>query len=80
MLAESLLNDRYPERTITMKKKQRKPGRPTKPLHEKAVLLIVTIKPHHKRKIDAVMQSRGIDRSKAVQWIIEESTSEKDKA
>jgi hypothetical protein len=49
----------------------KKRGRPTKPEAEKAVLLIVTVKPEHMRRVREVMENRGLDRSKAVQWLIE---------
>jgi hypothetical protein len=48
----------------------KKRGRPTKPQEEKAVLLIVTVKPEHMRRVRQVMEDRGLCRSKAVQWLI----------
>jgi hypothetical protein len=48
----------------------KKRGRPTKPDSEKAVLLIVTVKPEHMRRVREVMETRGLCRSKAVQWLI----------
>ena len=54
-----------------MNPSSKKRGRPTKPQEEKAVLLIVTVRPEHMRRVREVMESRELDRSKAVQWLIE---------
>jgi hypothetical protein len=48
----------------------KKRGRPPKPEEEKAVLLIVTVRPEHMRRVHQVMEKRGLCRSKAVQWLI----------
>jgi hypothetical protein len=48
----------------------KKRGRPTKPEEEKAVLLIVTVRPEHMRRVEQVMADKGLCRSKAVQWLI----------
>ena len=53
-----------------MKPSPKKRGRPTKPEAEKAVLLIVTVKPEHMRRVREVMEERDLNRSRAVQWLI----------
>jgi len=36
--------------------------------------MAVSIKPEHKRKIERIMKARNLDRSKAVQWLIEQAS------
>jgi hypothetical protein len=51
--------------------KKRGKGRPKQAAKLKALVMTVSIKPEHNRKIERVMKSRNLDRSKAVQWLIE---------
>jgi predicted transcriptional regulator len=51
--------------------KKRGKGRPKQAAKLKALVMTVSIKPEHKRKIDRIMKAHNLDRSKAVQWLID---------
>jgi group I intron endonuclease len=46
-------------------------GRPKQAAKLKALVMTVSIKPEHKRKIERIMKAHNLDRSKAVQWLID---------
>jgi predicted transcriptional regulator len=51
--------------------KKRGKGRPKQAAKLKALVMTVSIKPEHKKKIEQVMKAHKLDRSKAVQWLID---------
>jgi predicted transcriptional regulator len=54
--------------------KKRGKGRPKQAAKLKALVMTVSIKPEHKRKIERVMKAHKLDRSKAVQWLIDRAS------
>jgi hypothetical protein len=54
--------------------KKRGKGRPKQAAKLKAIVMAVSIKPEHKRKIERIMKANKLDRSKAVQWLIEQAS------
>jgi hypothetical protein len=46
-------------------------GQPKKAKHMKAIVIAVSLKPEHEKKLREIMKATGLDRSKAVQWLIE---------
>ena len=51
--------------------KKRGKGQPKKPKHMKSVVIAVSLKPQHEKRLGEIMNATGLDRSKAVQWLIE---------
>jgi hypothetical protein len=50
--------------------KKRGKGQPKKAKHMKAVVIAVSLKPEHEKKLGEIMEVTGLDRSKAVQMLI----------
>jgi hypothetical protein len=54
--------------------KKRGKGRPKQAAKLKALVMTVSIKPEHKKKIERIMKAYKLDRSKVVQWLIEQAS------
>jgi len=68
-----LTSDNTFHKVIGMKKSAKKHGKgqPKKAKHMKAIVIAVSLKPEHEKKLREIMKATGLDRSKAVQWLIE---------
>ena len=51
--------------------KKRGKGQPKKAQHMKAIVIAVSLKPEHEKALREIMKATGLDRSKAVQWLID---------
>jgi hypothetical protein len=56
-----------------MKKRAHK-GRPKKAAKMKRIVRAISLTPEHDKRLKKIMKARNLDRSKAVQWLIERAS------
>jgi hypothetical protein len=56
-----------------MKKRAHK-GRPKKAAKMKRIVRAISLTPEHDERLDEIMKAHNLDRSKAVQWLIDRAS------